>query len=362
VDDKTRSFVIGSHDSKTLVGGGSASLVLNSGSPDKQWFYRKLPASRFNWTVLAFNTDSLLQQSLGRAAKNNYLMLGAGLVLSAVTAAFITRYIRKPLSFMISRMRLVRQGFLDIEVILDRKDEFGELSHAFDAMLKNNVQLLQQVEQFHTTQREQEIQVLQSQINPHFLYNTLGSISNAVKLGYLERVDPMVGSLIHILEYGVATEPRFVPLSCELSNVREYLSIQNARSKREYPLAEQIEPGLEQFTVFRLLLQPLVENSWFHAYDAGRLPGDIVIRAYRNEGCVYIEVADSGAGMTADKAAQLLAPAEEERKTRKRIGLLNIHQRIQFHYGQWYGLSIESSPGQGTCVRAVLPEERREGN
>ncbi len=353
-----RTFSFGDVTSSHLVSQSANNGVLKAGEPERNWYYRKFPGSRFNWTIMTFNTDSLLQQSLKRTEKYNLAMLGVGLVLSAMTAAFITRYIRQPLSVLISKMRLVKQGFLHIPVVLRRKDEFGELSRSFDSMLKQIVELLEQVKGSHALQRDLEIQVLQSQINPHFLYNTLGSISNAVSLGYLEKVDPIIRSLIRILEYGVANDSQHVPLSDELANVREYLFIQNVRYKSGYELIEDIEPGLESFTVFRLLLQPIVENSLFHGYSAGRIPGEIRIRAYRSASSVTIDVIDSGAGMTEEQISLLLVPkAISEERSRKRIGLVNIHQRIQLYYGELFGLTVESKPGRGTTVRAAFPDE-----
>ncbi|MBD0379736.1 sensor histidine kinase [Paenibacillus sedimenti] len=356
MDERTRTFAIGEVTSDQLLSKSAISGVLYTGTPKRSWYYHKFPGSRFNWTIITFHSESLLQQSLKRTETYNLAMLGIGLVLSAITATFITHYIRRPLSFLMSRMRLVKQGFLHIPVVLKRKDEFGELSQSFDLMLKQIIELLEQVKRSHDLQREQEIQVLQSQINPHFLYNTLGSISNAVKLGYLDKVDPIVRSLIRILEYGVANDSRFVPLSDELENVREYLFIQNVRYKSHYQLIENIEPGLESFKVFRLLLQPIVENSLFHGYRNGRLPGEIHIHAYRNPGSVVIDVTDFGLGMTEEQAASALIPrTEDEPRTRKRIGLVNIHQRIQLYYSDLFGLSIETELGRGTCIRATFP-------
>lgn len=356
LNQSDHSFTIGAVTSSQLVSRSDITGVIRTGGQEGDWHYRKYPGSRFNWTILTFNTDKLLQQSLKRIEKYYLGLLAIGLVLSALTAAFITRYIRQPLAFLMRKMLLIKQGFFGIPVVLNRKDEFGELSRAFDLMLKQIEELLEQVKRSHELQREQELEVLQSQINPHFLYNTLGSISNAVNLGYLDKVDPIIRSLIRILEYGVANVSQRVPLSDELANVREYLFIQNARSKTWYRLIEDIEQGLESFPVFRLLLQPIVENSVFHGYSGGRKPGDILIRAYRSDQQVIIEIKDSGCGIAGDQVERLLQPkAAREQSARKRIGLVNIHQRIALYNGDMYGLSIESEPGAGTCVRAVFP-------
>jgi len=359
LDPQTRLFTFGKVTSSQLVSQGGVSGVLNADSSKQKWYYRKLPASRFNWTIMTFNNDSLLQQSLKRTETYQFVVLGIGVLLSALTAAFIARYIRKPLSILMGKMRLVKQGFLNISVVLKRNDEFGELSISFDSMLKQIIELLEQVKRSNELQRELEVHVLQAQINPHFLYNTLGAISNAVSLGYLDKVDPIIRSLIRILEYGVTNDSRFVPLSEELLNVREYLFIQNARNKVQYEWVEHVEPGLETFTVFRLLLQPIVENSFYHGYRGGRVGGKIHLHAYHLNGNVIIDVTDNGIGMTEEQVTSLLSPVHpsqsSEPPARKRIGIVNIHQRIQLYYGEEYGLTIESKLGSGTCVRATFP-------
>lgn len=136
-------------------------------------------------------------------------------------------------------------------------------------MLQQIVELIRRAELHNELERKLEIQVLQSQINPHFLYNTLGSISNVIRLGQIEKVDVVIGSLISILEYGIADASEKVSLRQELQNVADYIAIQNIRYNRHFHLIENIEDGLMEFPVFRMLLQPIVENSIFHGYNGG---------------------------------------------------------------------------------------------
>lgn len=320
----------------------------------------KRPATRFNWSIVSVNNETYLTRSLNRIEANYSWLLLVGSLLSLLVATVVTRYIRKPLGQLMRKMNQVRSGNLDADSHIARKDEFGLLANSFDQMLAQIRELIANLNVSKEMKRELEIQVLQSQINPHFLYNTLGSISNVVQLRRYEQVDPIIESLIHILEYGIADIAEPVTLRDEMENVRNYLYIQNIRYQQRFELKEEIEPDLLDYRVFRMLLQPLVENSLFHGYKGGRLQGPIFIRASRSGGDVVVEVADRGIGMNEEaQRKSLVAVRETERSmNRRRIGLANIHQRIRLYYGEAYGLRISSSAGQGTSVKAVLPDDR----
>ncbi|MNI50075.1 Sensor histidine kinase YpdA [compost metagenome] len=246
---------------------------------------------------------------------------------------------------------------MDVSVSLDRRDEFGEFSRTLDLMVRKIANLMDDREEANELKRRLEIQVLQSQINPHFLYNTLGSIGNVIGLGYYDKVDPIIRSLINILEYGIADAAEKVTLRDELNNVHDYILIQNIRYNKQFVIVEKIDPELYDFPVFRMLLQPIVENSLFHGYNGGQLSGEMIIAAFRDNGLTVIQVEDQGVGMSEDKAAELLIAGEKKSGSRMRIGLRNIHQRIQLYFGESYGLKVYSEQGKGTCIRAEFPSD-----
>jgi two-component system, sensor histidine kinase YesM len=316
----------------------------------------KQPTEKFSWFILSINDESRLKAALARLQKYYVGLLLAGLLLSLFISYFIAKYIRNPLYYLKTKMNLVEQGDLGVTISINRDDEFGDLSRAFDRMLQQIVDLIRRSEIHNELRRKLEIQVLQSQINPHFLYNTLGSISNVTRLGQLDKVDVVIGSLISLLEYGISDASEKVALRYELQNVSDYIAIQNIRYNRNFQLIEKIEEGLMDFPVFRMLLQPLVENSIFHGYSGGQIEGPIEIRAYREESCIVIEVSDRGEGIPEEKLGQLLKPVPKDLEAkRKRIGMNNIHERIRLHYGEQYGLQIISTPGVETRVRAIFP-------
>ncbi|MGG1550495.1 sensor histidine kinase [Paenibacillus ferrarius] len=353
VQDHT--FSIGETSAEQILDTTGTSLQLHTKEGVPVSILKK-PTEKFNWFIISINDESRLKAALSRLETYYIGLLAAGLILSLFISFFIAKYIRNPLYALKTKMKRVEQGDLKTTVPMKRNDEFGDLSLAFDRMLQQIVELIRRSELHNELERKLEIQVLQSQINPHFLYNTLGSISNVIRLGQIEKVDVVIGSLISILEYGIADASEKVSLRQELHNVSDYIAIQNIRYNRHFDLIEQIEEGLMDFPVFRMLLQPIVENSIFHGYNGGGIEGSITIHAYRKGSIVMIEVIDQGEGIPADHIRHILTsePRDLEVK-RKRIGLNNIHGRIRLHYGEQFGLQIISIPKELTCVRAVFP-------
>lgn len=315
--------------------------------------------SRTKWIVFAISDNTPLKDSLQRLESFFFGVLAVGLLLSIVTAAFVARMIRTPVYYLIRKMGQVRQGDLHVTIPKIRNDEFGELTDTFNTMLGRIRTLLEHVNISERRKKELEIQVLQSQINPHFLYNTLGSISNVVDAGRYDEVDDLIAALIAILEYGITDFSDRVSLSQELRNVKDYLHIQNVRYDSVFELQEDIDPETLAYPVLRMALQPIVENSIFHGYCGGRVAGVIRIAAKRTEGQLVIEVADDGIGMPPEKAAALLLPLQSDAAPagrRKRIGLYNIHQRIQLNDGEAFGLCVWSEEGKGTRVTLRFPD------
>lgn len=271
MNEVDNTFQLGGLSSKELLS-HSGNVMQFRSSQNQNWTVRKYPASHFNWTILSLYNDSLNKRSLKHIEPYYFGLLAIGLVLSAIAAGILARFIRKPLGNLMTKMKLVKQGFLDIPLVINRKDEFGELSRTFDQMIKQINELVENLRSNKELKRELEIQVLQSQINPHFLYNTLGSIGNVVRLGEVQHVDPIIKSLIKILEYGIGDVAEKVTLRDELMNVRDYIFIQNIRYNCEFTVIEDIAEELYDFPVFRMLLQPIVENSMFHGYSGGGCP------------------------------------------------------------------------------------------
>jgi len=320
----------------------------------------KLQSEKFGWYIAVENNDLLLEKSLSKIQWVYFVLIGVSILLSILTAAVTSRYIRIPLRYLTHKINLVREGDLRIRVGMKRKDEFGILSETFDDMIGRVAQLLDDAKEASDLRRRLELQVLQAQINPHFLYNTLGSISNVVSLGKYDKVDPIISSLIRILEYGISDMNKNVTLTEELGHLHDYITIQNIRYNQNFKVYEFIEPKLYTMLVFRMLLQPIVENSIFHGYRGGRISGEIHIHAVTEDADAVVDIIDFGRGMHPEQVQNVLNSESEHGRNRPKIGLFNIHQRIQILHGKPYGLHIITSPAEGTVVRMKLPLKLQE--
>jgi two-component system sensor histidine kinase YesM len=352
------SLTVGRLTLKEMTG-AKDEVLFTEGANGTPLVVMKKRMTKFDWTIFAVLDQSKLKLSFQRLQAYFIGLLLIGFVLSLIVAVFITRFIRRPVYYLIHKMRQVREGDLQIRVANRREDEFGELAVSFDEMLAQIRQLILNLNTSEQMKRRLEIQVLQSQINPHFLYNTLGSICNVVHLEQYEEVDAIVAALIAILEYGIGDSSRHVSLHEEIANAEHYMYIQNIRYARRFRLEVNVPPDLLQMKLPRMILQPIVENSLFHGYRGGQLEGDVHVSAFRQHPYIYIEITDHGAGMDEETAARVLLSQEpsDPSSDRRRIGLFNIHKRLQLYYGDEYGIQIMSGPGSGTSIRIRFPDE-----
>lgn len=360
VGERDGKYWIGDRDFKHIYTEGNDYVTIGSGTSRLTIIKSHMP--RLNWVVYSVLDETLLAKSVKQLQAYFIGLSIIGFILSLGTSLFVSRFIRKPVYYLIRKMGEVRNGNLSIVVSGKRQDEFGELADNFDDMLGRIRLLIRDLNESEQLKRELEIQVLQSQINPHFLYNTLGSISNVVALGRYGEVDKIVAALISILEYGIADYSDKVTLQEELDNVRNYVYIQNIRYGNTIHILENIDPDLLYVPMLRMILQPIVENCIFHGHNGGVVDGTIGFTAYRKESRMIFEITDNGVGMSEEQIVKVLSTSTRSDKSnrRKRIGLNNIHKRIHLYYGEEYGLKIRSDPGQGTCVSLIFPVQESE--
>ncbi len=204
--------------------------------------------------------------------------------------------------------------------------------------------------------RRSELEVLQSQINPHFLYNTLDSVIWMTEAGRQEEAIQMVTSLARLFRISLSRGSSVIPLADELEHARHYMTIQKIRYKNRFTFDVQAGPEVEGLYTLKLIVQPLLENAIYHGLSAVEDDGHIRVTARRMDDRLVIDVEDDGMGMPPEVAAQLLEDYRPAVKTSgSGIGIRNVHRRIQLTFGKEYGLQVESEPDEGTRVRIILP-------
>ena len=291
--------------------------------------------------------------------------------LLALVMAFVllmTWYISAKISLPIKRleqsMQQVERGNFNIHIPVRREDEVGRLSRRFNLMVNRIRELMGQIIREQEAKRKSELEVLQSQIHPHFLYNTLNSVVRLAGTGKNEDVITMITSLSKFFRISLSRGRTLIPVADELEHIRHYLVIQKMRYKNKFEFAIEADEAALGCLTPKLVLQPLVENAIYHGIEPGADEGFIAIAAAVVDGKLRLQVRDDGLGMAPEQAAGLLESSQQaEGGEENGIGLHNVHERIRLQFGEEYGLQISSEREEGTTVDIWLPvlrEEERE--
>jgi two-component system sensor histidine kinase YesM len=290
-----------------------------------------------------------------------YLIGGITIILAIVAAFFFTSSIAKPVLDLRNLMKRVEHGDLSVRFSRAPRDEIGDLGLGFNEMIERIQSLIDQVYVEQRSKREAELRILQEQIKPHFLYNTLDTIQWMAQEHRVDDVVSMVGALTSLFRIGLNKGRELISLSDELEHVESYLCIQKMRYEDKLDYSISCDPALRSRQVLRLMLQPLVENAIYHGIKERRGPGTLAVEARVESGDLYLTVRDDGVGINEIKLAQLNASLEEGGASVGGYGIHNVHERIRLTFGKPYGLSFKSVYGEGTVVTARHPLLDSEG-
>ena len=248
---------------------------------------------------------------------------------------------------------LEEEGNLAREIYIGGSYEIESLGHSIQSMVNQMRKLMDDIVVEQEAKRKSELDALQSQINPHFLYNTLDSIVWMVESERYEEAITMVTSLANLFRISLSKGRNIIPIRSELEHAQNYLSIQKLRYKNRFTVEMDIQPEILDCSTIKLIVQPLLENAIYYGTEDG--DGEITVKGYVKDKDIYIEVSDDGLGMPPETVELLLTDNNRVRKKGSGIGLINVHQRIQLYFGAAYGLTIESEPDEGTTIRIHLP-------
>ncbi|MCM3628916.1 histidine kinase [Paenibacillus glycanilyticus] len=285
-------------------------------------------------------------------------------LLSIVLALWISRSITGPVDRLVLTAQQLSKGELDAEYLPERSnDELGILSESFRHMIKDLKDLMGKDKERMESERlvkELELQALQSQINPHFLFNTLNVLSKLALLEGADQTSDLIVSMSKLIRYNLSRLDRPVTLGDELRHVREYFTIQQARFRSRVEIRQQIDESVLGVLIPALTIQPLVENAFVHGVE--RLESGGVIRLAMEQAGedVKVTIADNGAGMGMEERDALLALQDPPqtapiKKNSMGFGTRNVIKRLRLFYNRQDIVRIESEPGQGTSVILFLP-------
>lgn len=320
------------------------------------------------WNIVcSYEMSGQLMQS-NKILQNNiiYTVLIA-ILLILVLSYFISKFIAKPVDNFNNAIENIKIDNLRERVRSSYFiDEFSIMGKAFNEMIDRIENLINELIlsnqkrlELETQKKRAEIIALQSQINPHFLYNTLDTINYMVKDGYKDRAVLMINALSDLFRYGLSRGEMLISIIEEIEYAKAYTDIMVLRYNNKIRFNWNIEKGLLEYKTIKLIIQPLIENSIYHGIGAGKNEGIVNISCDNESNCIKFIVEDNGAGMPEDRLEEIKDNLMNS-SLKKMHGIYNVQARIHIYYGREYGIEIQSKLGEGTTVIMTIPKIKRE--
>lgn len=345
-DDREFQQAVGEKGSFFATMDGESRLFIYATSPNTKWkAITSIP-------VKELTKDSAVIRNVTWIA--TFVTIAVALLLSIFLSIALTNPLRK----MMRLMKSVQEGDFNVKFQVKYRDEVGQLGNQFNRMIVRIEQLIRDIYDMETKKKEAELHALQSQINPHFMYNTLESIRMEAELNDDVVAADMISVLGKLLRYAISDLHERVTLQRELQHVDNYVQMLNYRYPNRFILDVEIGKGLEHYPIIKLVLQPIVENAIYHGMDDRKALMVITITAELNHPYLLLRVTDDGIGMdpaTLERLNQSFAGGEQPKRKNGGIGLANVNERIKLHYGSIYGMKVNSAAGEGTEVLLQLP-------
>ncbi|NLO36484.1 MAG: histidine kinase [Clostridiaceae bacterium] len=283
-------------------------------------------------------------------------------VLAVLFFILLFRLLRQPLRQFAAAFRHVEQGRFDLQLTHQHRDEFHDLYTGFNAMVAKLHLLVDQVYRQTIYAQQAELKQLQSQISPHFLYNSFFVLQNMADNGETEALSTYANQMGRYFQYITRNDKPDATLAEEVGHARIYATLQTRRFRNRLTLCfDPLPDALAACPVPRLVLQPILENAFEHGLKNKVEDGYLAVQFARQDLCLQITVADNGDGLTPDGIMQIGRLLEQKTEPVAMTGLINVHRRLQLRFGPAFGLSVRATPGGGLTVQVRLPcpEESR---
>lgn len=333
-----------------------------TGKGKNERLYTLSRSVKTGWTTVdCVNVDELLKES--NKAQSIYVLIAAALV---IVALFLTRFIAGTITSSIQRLRdsmaRVQEGDFDIpDVVETSENEIGSLTRSFNVMTRRIRELMDQNVRDQEAKRKSELKALQSQINPHFLYNTLDSIIWMAEGKKNEEVVLMTASLARLLRQSISNEDEVVPIAQEVEYARGYLTIQKMRYKDKMEFQIDVDPAIIHINLIKLVLQPVIENAIYHGLKYKESKGLLIVKGFMKNGNAVLQVIDNGVGMDEETLAHIYDRHKVNYQSNG-VGVYNVQKRLQLYYGSAYGITYESKVGVGTTATITIPGNQEDSS
>lgn len=280
-------------------------------------------------------------------------------LVAVIAAVYISRIVYRPVRKLMVAMQEVSAGEMATRAEVVSNDEIGLAAKEFNRMLDRIEELIKQLIAEEKKKKDAELEALQYQITPHFMYNTLNSIKCYALIHGQKEIATVIEDFVELLQTCIRKKGAFLTVAEEVQILENYIHLQEFRNGEAYQTEYKIEREAEQCKIPRLLLQPLVENAIIHGLDIKKQKKRLLIEAYTSGSRLYLEVKDNGRGMSEEQIEELLKKKEKKTKGLTAVGIQNIQDRLKLYYGKQAKLSLESDE-KGTIARIYLPVNRNE--
>lgn len=283
------------------------------------------------------------------------LLVALALLAIVILNQLVSARIAKPLQNLNDSVKEWEAGNLEPEIYIGGSLEVEHLGKTLRSTVEQIRQLMQDIVVEQEEKRKSELDALQSQINPHFLYNTLDSIVWMITGEKYDDAVFMITQLASLFRISLSRGKTIISIEDELKHARNYMNIQKVRYKNAFEVDFQMEPEILQCCTVKLVMQPILENAIYYGMEYMDGEGAILVTGRLEGEDIRIEISDNGLGMPEETVAQLLTENRREHTRGSGVGLINVHNRIQLRFGVQYGLEIQSFPDEGTTVCIHIP-------
>jgi two-component system sensor histidine kinase YesM len=311
-----------------------------------------------DWIIVQKISYGPLNEQKSVLLRMSIIIFCVSILITFIFSMFLSSNLTYPLKRILKRMRKVSKGNFEADYSLEGDDEMGELGRGINDLAGNIYGLLEKVKQEEKEKRNLELMVLQNQINPHFLYNTLNSIKWMATVQKADGIRDIVSALGRLLMNISKEKSEEISIRKELSLTEDYIFIQNIRYngkiKTNYFIDDE---SFLDYKIVKFTLQPVVENAIFHGIEPKREAGDIKIGITEEEDCLILYIEDDGVGIEKEDIQKILNTEKKNvNKGLSGIGIKNVDERLKLFYGEEFGLSIDSVIGMYTRVNIKIPK------
>lgn len=306
------------------------------------------------WKIISVIPEENMQQQWNQAGIIWVTVVAISILILIFVNQYLSSKIVQPLQRLEDSVKELELQYPD-KIYVGGSEEIQHLGLTIRSMVEQMRRLMDDIVKQQEEKRKNELDALQSQINPHFLYNTLDSIIWMVESERYEEAISMVTALASLFRISLSQGKTIITIKDEFNHAINYSNIQKVRFKNKFNVTFMLNEEIESYLTIKLIIQPLLENAIYYGMEAMDGDGEILVQGYTQNGDIYIDVIDNGIGMPPETVEHLLTDGKYERKRGSGIGLKNVDQRIKLYFGQNYGLEIKSEPDVGTRVRIHLP-------